>query len=70
MKTAKIIDEIKKLSVDKRIVIMEQTLKSIRDSAGKKQLRDAVEALGDDYSNDKELIAFTSIDFDDFYETR
>ena len=65
-----IINEIKKLPVDKRIAIVEQTLKSIRESEGEKRLEDAVEALGGDYANDKELTAFTGIDFDDFYETR
>ena len=65
-----IINEIKKLPVDKRIAIVEQTLKSIRESEGEKRLEDAVEALCGDYANDKELTAFTGIDFDDFYETR
>jgi hypothetical protein len=34
------------------------------------QMKKAAAALYSDYKLDKELIAFTNIDFEDFYETR
>ena len=33
-------------------------------------MADAAESLFEDYKNDKELIAFTQLDFQRFYETR
>ncbi|MEX2593935.1 MAG: hypothetical protein WD426_14260 [Anditalea sp.] len=70
MGTTEIIKEIKRLPVDKRLRIVEQTLKSIREAESKNQLEKAVGALYTDYSNDNELTAFTSLDFENFYEAR
>jgi predicted metallopeptidase len=70
MGTTEIIKEIKRLPVDKRLRIIEQTLKFIREAESKKQIEKAVGALSNDYSNDKELTALTSLDFEDFYEAR
>jgi hypothetical protein len=70
MEPSEIIKEIKRLSVDKRLIIVEQTLKSIRESENKKQLEAAAEALYSDYTADKELTALTELDFEDFYEAR
>jgi hypothetical protein len=70
MGPAEIIKEIKRLPVDKRLIIVEQTLKSIREAENKKQLETAAEALYGDYSTDKELTALTELDFEDFYEAR
>ncbi|MBF9253083.1 hypothetical protein I2I11_07250 [Pontibacter sp. 172403-2] len=65
-----IIREIKRLPMDKRLRIVEQTLKSIRETENKNQLRRAAIALYGDYATDKELTSLTSLDFEDFYETR
>lgn len=62
--------EIERLSVDKRLRIVEQTLKSIREAESKKQLESAAEALYADYSTDKELTSLTELDFEDFYKAR
>ncbi|PSR55528.1 hypothetical protein AHMF7605_19455 [Adhaeribacter arboris] len=70
MGTTELIKEIKKLSVDKRLRIVEQTLKSIRESENINQLERASAALYADYAADKEVTAFNELDFEDFYETR
>lgn len=70
METREIIRAIRKLPVSKRILIVERTLKTIRESETRKRMADAAESLFEDYKNDKELIAFTQLDFQGFYETR
>ena len=70
MRTNEILKEIKRLPVQKRILVIEKAIHSIREQEEKDQINQAVDTLYDDYKNDKELTAFTNIDFDDFYETR
>lgn len=62
--------EIKRLSVDQRIWLIEKTLKSIRKSNFEKNMSMAAETLGSDYRTDKELTVFTELDYESFYETR
>ncbi|PKL41512.1 MAG: hypothetical protein CVV41_18150 [Candidatus Riflebacteria bacterium HGW-Riflebacteria-1] len=70
MGTKEILIALKKLPVNARILIVEKTLKNIRKAAPKKNLESAAEALLEDYESDKELTAFSSIDFESFYEAR
>ena len=70
MGTRAIIREIEKLPVRKRMVIIERTLMSIRQRQEKNQMEKAADILQKDYLTDKELTAFTSLDLEDFYETR
>ena len=39
-------------------------------SAIEDQMKKAADELYEDYLSDKELTAFTNLDFEDFYETR
>jgi len=70
MGTATLIREIKRLPVTSQLQIMEQTLRFIKQEDIKRQMTAAADILYDDYVNDKELTAFTALDFEDFYETR
>jgi hypothetical protein len=70
MKTNELIKEIQKLSVQKRIFVIEKSLRALRKQEEKNQMQKAVDVLLADYSSHKELTSFTDIDFDDFYETR
>lgn len=70
MKTNEIIKEIKQLPVQKRIYIIEKTIHSLRKQEDPKQMKKAADTLYTDYKSDKELTAFTNLDFEDFYETR
>jgi hypothetical protein len=70
MKTEEILREIRRLPLKKRIYVIEKAIHSIREQEEKDQMSKAVDTLYSDYKNDKELTAFTNIDFEDFYETK
>ena len=70
METREIIRAIKKLPVNKRMLIVERTLRTIRESETRKRMLKAAESLFDDYQNDKELVAFTQLDYEGFYEAK
>jgi len=64
MGTKEIIREIKKLPLADRISVIEKTLQSVKADSIQHPLESASVILHNDYKNDKELTAFTSIDFD------
>jgi len=70
MSTTEIINEINSLPVNKRLVIIEKALYSIRHEETKNNLKEAADKLLNDYKSDKELTAFSELDFEDFYEAR
>jgi hypothetical protein len=70
MRTTDIIKELRRLPVNKQIYVIEKTIQSIRQQEDSHQMTIAADRLSNDYKNDKELTAFTNIDFEDFYETR
>jgi hypothetical protein len=70
METRDILRAIRKLPVSKRMLIVERTLKTIIESETRKMMVKAAESLFEDYKNDEELIAFTHLDYEDFYETK
>ncbi|MES2701688.1 MAG: hypothetical protein V4649_03565 [Bacteroidota bacterium] len=57
MTTATIIKEIGKLPLTDKLIVIEKTLRSIRQEKENK-LATAVDALYNDYKNDKELTIF------------
>ncbi len=70
MQTLEIIQEIQKLPLDKKFQIVEETIKSIKMQESNNQMDLAVNLLFDDYSTNKELTIFSSLDLEDFYETK
>ena len=70
MQTADIVNEIKRLPLTKKFYVVEETLKAIKEEEMGHQLELAVQELYDDYAYDQELTAFTSLDFEQFYETK
>jgi len=70
MGTTELIREIQQLPIAKRILVIERTLKSIRESDLRKKMGKAANSLLNDYLMDNELTSFTAIDFDNFYEAR
>ena len=70
MRTSELIKEIEQLPIQKRMYVIEKTIQSIRKNEDEIQMSFASEALLADYKTDKELTAFTDLDFVDFYETR
>lgn len=69
MSTLSIIEELDKLSLEEKLFVVEQTIKSIRKEKSN-ELAIAADALYDDYKGDKELTAFTELDSESFYEAR
>lgn len=70
MRTSEIINEIKKLPIQKRIYVIEKTIHSIRTQEDTEQMNIAADTLYGDYKLDKDLTAFTELDFESFYEAR
>ena len=70
MRTNEILKEIQKLPIQKRILVIEKTIHSIRKEEDNIVLKKAASALYADYKSDKELTEFTNLDFEKFYETR
>lgn len=62
MQTIDLIKEIQRLPLSKRFYVVEETIKSIKKEEMQHQMELAVHALYNDYVNDQELTAFTSID--------
>ena len=70
MKTKELIKEIQKLPIRKRIYVIERSMNLIRKQEDEDQMKKAADDLYEDYLTDKELTAFTNLDFENFYETR
>jgi len=70
MKTQELILEIQKLPVQKQLYVIERSMRFLRKQEDNILMKNAVSELYEDYKTDKELTAFTEIDFDNFYETR
>ncbi len=69
MTTETIIKELDKLPLTDKLLVLERTLKSMRQDR-EKNLSNAVKVLYDEYKTDKELTIFSQLDKDPFYETR
>ena len=70
METAAIVNELSNLSIYKRMIIVEQLIRSIRLDNKDKDLEIAADRLLEDYKYDKELTIFTQLDGEDFYAPR
>jgi hypothetical protein len=69
MGTKEILGEIKKLPYTERLIIVEETLKIIKEEPGK-SIENGVREMESEYKTNKDLTAFSSIDTDDFYEAK
>lgn len=70
MQIKDLILEIQRLPLTKRFYVVEETIKSIKKEEMSLQMELAANELYDDYINDKELTAFTSLDLEHFYESK
>lgn len=66
MQTINLIQEIQRLPLDKKFWIIEETIKSIKHDEINQKMELAVKELYNDYVNDKELTAFSSLDIEIF----
>jgi len=62
MTNRQIVEEISRLPLSEKISIVEIILKDIKESQNDKSLVEGAKVLLEDYENDKELTAFTSLD--------
>lgn len=70
MQTLELIREIRRLPLSQQFFVMEEMLKSIKKEETQRQLALAAEELYQDYMNDQELTAFTTLDLEEFYEAK
>lgn len=70
MSYLEILKEIDKLPLDKKLEVVEHSIKLIRAEEKKQHLSDAVNELYEEYATNKELTAFADLDFENFYEAR
>ena len=70
MRTNDLIKEIQRLPIQKRMFVIEKTIHSLRKHEDTNSMKKAADSLYADYVSDKELTAFTNLDFQDFYEAR
>lgn len=64
-----IVEEINKLPIREKLLLVEKTLKAIRKEK-ENALDNAVHALYDEYVTNTELTLFTKLDAESFYEAR
>lgn len=69
MTTLLIIEEINKLPLTDKLLVVEKTLEAISQEK-KLSLQEAANLLYDDYKSDKELTIFTELDTAPFYESK
>lgn len=69
MSTSTILEEINKLPLSEKLLVIEEVAKEIRQHQ-QNSLQKAAEALYIDYKTDKELTIFTQLDGEPFYETK
>jgi len=69
MSTIEIINEIKKLPSKDRLIVIQKIKESLINNEDS-QIERVAELLAEDYKTDNELTIFTSLDYEDFYETR
>lgn len=70
MRTNELIKEIERLPIQKRMLVIEKTIHSLRKEEESLQMKKAADFLYADYVSDKELTVFTNLDQEEFYEAR
>ena len=70
MRTNDLIKEIQRLPIQKRMFVIEKTIHLLRKQEDTNAMKKAADSLYADYTSDKELTAFTNLDFEDFYEAK
>ncbi|PIY08665.1 MAG: hypothetical protein COZ18_11215 [Flexibacter sp. CG_4_10_14_3_um_filter_32_15] len=71
MTISQIINEVHQFSVSERIQLVDFILKSIwKETQPTTTISEAAKMLLWDYENDEELTAFTTLDYENFYETK
>lgn len=70
MSTSDILKEINMLPFSEKLFIIEKALKDVLRYNYEHQMTIAAEALENEYKTNTELIAFSNLDIEGFYETK
>ncbi len=70
MSTQELISAILKLPVSERRWVIEQAIHSWEKDAKQAEIKKAADTLVAEYQKNKELTAFTALDFEKFYEAK
>jgi hypothetical protein len=70
MSTSDILKEMQSLPLSERLFIIETALKNLLRFHYEQQLTIAAEAPENEYKSNPDLTAFTTLDWEDFYEAR
>lgn len=70
MSTSEILEKIAQLSPAEKLFVVEKTISDLLKSTTEQQMQAAAAALENDYRTDAELTALSTLDFEDFYETK
>ncbi|MBK9247854.1 MAG: hypothetical protein IPM69_07025 [Ignavibacteria bacterium] len=70
MEVSTLISEIQHLPLTERFFVVEETIKSIKKEELHRHMDAAAHQLRDEYLNNDELVAFTSLDLEQFYEAK
>ena len=71
MTSTQVLNSINQMTLMDKIYLMERLIKSIRREASQHlDMQEVSKLLLADYEQDKELTAFTSLDYQQFYETK
>jgi hypothetical protein len=70
MSASEILKEIDHLPLNEKLALLERAIRDIIRHNYEQQLTVAAETMENEYKTNNELTAFTSLDTDDFYETK
>ena len=70
MSTSELLKEIDRLSLNEKLSLLEKAIKDIIRQNFEQQMTISAESLKNEYKTNKDLIAFSNLDIEDFYEAK
>ena len=70
MSKAELLKEIDKMPLHEKLALLERAIKDIIKQTNEKELSVAAESLEIEYKSNAELTVFSTLDIEDFYETK
>lgn len=70
MSKAELLKEIDKMPLHEKLALLERAIKDIIKQTNEKELSVAADSLEIEYKSNAELTVFSTLDIEDFYETK
>ncbi len=70
MSKAELLKEIDKMPLHEKLSLLERAIKDIIKQTNENELTLAADSLENEYKNNAELTVFSTLDIEDFYETK